>query len=382
MGTRRPEWNHWAVIVLAGMLIESAVAQGEDDNVLAAIEVARNGASLIVPIESQGVVYNYVVGTGTSTMMVESKLAANWTPHRFVNSGTANGIVKLPAYRRPEEVFLAGFTLRRNAEVGAASFYDISETTGIKIDGIVGMNDLKQFIIQIDFDRGQLRFLESVPDDCGDKFRLSFERGIPDVQWTVGDNQITACVATDQEVDVSLNRIAFDLLLERNRIDSTGTIPSTTAGGERKCQSGTLRELNLGKFQHTNLEVQCMAVNGLGLGFLSRYLVTFDFPRQAMYLKPGRDFNRPRNRDYLGLIIIRRDNKVVVESVAKDNPAELAGIRPGDVLPQVNGKETTGELLFDLRQRLCTHAGTSVKLRIERDGQSRDVTVKLRRRID
>ena len=46
-----------------------------------------------------------------------------------------------------------------------------------------------------------------------------------------------------------------------------------------------------GGYNYTNLCLGNGQANELGLGFLSRNLVTFDFPKRWMYLKPERTGN-------------------------------------------------------------------------------------------
>jgi serine protease Do len=66
---------------------------------------------------------------------------------------------------------------------------------------------------------------------------------------------------------------------------------------------------------------------------------------------------------------------VTVKTVDPSGPAEKAGLKPGDVILSMNGKEVDGRTL-----RLMTASqkpGTTVNLLIKRDGQDRTISVNL-----
>jgi hypothetical protein len=72
--------------------------------------------------------------------------------------------------------------------------------------------------------------------------------------------------------------------------------------------------------------------NALGLGFLSRFTVTFDFPGRRMLLSRGEAYARPDDREKSGLILWPRGGTVVVEWVNDESPAKKAGFKKGDIL--------------------------------------------------
>ena len=83
----------------------------------------------------------------------------------------------------------------------------------------------------------------------------------------------------------------------------------------------------------------------------------------------------------IGMGRVRGIHGVVVESVVPGSPAVEAGLRRGDVIVAFDGDKIGdgGELLQLLAKR---QPGDDVKLTINRDGDARDVAVKLQRRLD
>lgn len=69
----------------------------------------------------------------------------------------------------------------------------------------------------------------------------------------------------------------------------------------------------------------------------------------------------------------------MVESVAKDGPADAAGIQTGDVLVSIDGEplKTAEDLVADLRER---QPGDVVRIRLLRGDEQQDVDVTLSER--
>src|SRR5260370_42500102 len=84
----------------------------------------------------------------------------------------------------------------------------------------------------------------------------------------------------------------------------------------------------------------------MGLGFLSRVIVTIDFPAQKLYLRKGKQFERPDRPDASGLHILRKGEAAVVHSVDPESPGASAGLRAGDVLLQAGALRAREAALF------------------------------------
>src|SRR5262249_2380633 len=69
--------------------------------------------------------------------------------------------------------------------------------------------------------------------------------------------------------------------------------------------------------------------------------------------------------------------------VIPKSPAEAAGLKSGDVLLEVNGKAVNGMSLERIVDSVRGPAGTSVSLRVLREGQSQPITLNITRaRVD
>lgn len=84
----------------------------------------------------------------------------------------------------------------------------------------------------------------------------------------------------------------------------------------------------------------------------------------------------PRQRGFLGVELTDTDRGVVVTNVLAKSPADEAGLRKGDRIVSLGGREcaTVAEVLKRANRRA---EGEELELEIERDGQQQQLTVSL-----
>ncbi len=117
--------------------------------------------------------------------------------------------------------------------------------------------------------------------------------------------------------------------------------------------------------------------NNVGGGVLKRFVVTFDYDHNTMYLKPVAGPVADLDTfDRSGMWINEVADGFKVVEITKGSPAEAAGLKKDDVLTAVDGKPAGTVGLVDLRKRLRNDPpGTVVTLTLK-DGH--DVKLTLR----
>ncbi len=115
-----------------------------------------------------------------------------------------------------------------------------------------------------------------------------------------------------------------------------------------------------------------------GLIVLSRFLPTFDYGSQTLYLDPKlRATRMPRNRSGIGFQK-NAPGAFDVFQVVPGSAAAGAGIVAGDRIVSVNGKNATNYSAADFSDLVTAPRGTRLTLRIQHAGSVRDVTLVLR----
>lgn len=77
----------------------------------------------------------------------------------------------------------------------------------------------------------------------------------------------------------------------------------------------------------------------------------------------------------------RADGSIVVKQLVLGGPAQLAGIRAGDVITRIDGTSTLGSDFQEMvERRLRGRAGTQVVLKVRRPGNPKPLSFKLVRR--
>jgi predicted aspartyl protease len=120
----------------------------------------------------------------------------------------------------------------------------------------------------------------------------------------------------------------------------------------------------------------------LGGEILSRYTVIFDGPRGRMILEPAAGSGRPFDFDMSGLAISGdgQGGRLRIMRVEDDSPASTAGIKPGDLILSIDGREYTAKDRDTVRAKL---KGENQKrtLRLLRDGEDIEITMRLKRQV-
>ena len=141
--------------------------------------------------------------------------------------------------------------------------------------GILGMDCLQHYCVQLDFEAGRIRFLgadQVKGDGLGKAFPLTFAR-----VGGANDGFIRPEICLGTLVGNSGTRMAIDLGCGPEGLVERGT---------NKFGGVFLPEYVWAGVTYTNLIFGAPGhANALGLRFLARHLVTLDFPRQTLYLK-------------------------------------------------------------------------------------------------
>ena len=101
----------------------------------------------------------------------------------------------------------------------------------------------------------------------------------------------------------------------------------------------------------------------LGVRYLRRYRVTFDFPNEHIYLVKGKRFADPDRGKMSGFQYLFKPKGIEVAFVDEKSPASVAGIHAKDILVALNGK-LVSKLKPGAIHRLLDEEGKPVRVTV------------------
>jgi hypothetical protein len=184
-------------------------------------------------------------------------------------------------YAEPK-LYLGSTPLMTGSLIFTLDFKQLSSQTGRPVMGILGMDCLKHYCIQLDFEAGKMRFLDPDHMDAaklGQAFPLTFSVNRPFIHngSLIGEEGTNLVVDSGYRNDGALESGLFRREVLEQRLRAEGDAVNGRSG-----RVWFLKCVWNGE-TYTNLLIGAGG-NVMGLRFLARHLVTFDFPKRTMYL--------------------------------------------------------------------------------------------------
>lgn len=356
----------------------AAIATGEPPSishtkrlprVLCEVAVPRHGDQIVIPMHVSGIDKRLLmlVDTGAAMTLLETAYETKLGPAVGRTAIRLTSGESSVHCRRFADARISNMTLTEEGVAGTMDLAQIRDASGYDIDGILGVDFLQRFVVQFDFDAGKLRFLSAVPADSGTKLQMHYTPdGLPAVLAFVGNDTSawfiidTGCQGFNRCQDSTFSEAVGRGAIHRvQRQDGIGPA-LRSADGQLNARVGFADRLTVGPFEHEMTVIGSGSFNVLGLDYLSRYLVTVDFPGAAIYLKRGWRFDRYELADTCGLQIIRKASRYVVTVAAPGSPAEAAGLNVNDVIYSIDRANARDLSLFEVRELLSQDGGAAV----------------------
>jgi hypothetical protein len=242
---------------------------------------AGRGGYVIVPLRIDGGrELPFLVDTGAAHTLFDKSLEAQ------LNRSRGNTIIdswegqeKAAVYVMPR-LYAGDVPLVTGNVTATQDFSEPSMAIGEHVMGVLGMDCLSHYCVQLDFASDKLRFQTSTDRtnrDLGKAFALVTIRS-GDERPGIRENLIGLKGALSQ-VDTGE---PGDGWLRPKYFLQWESKAATLSGREAHSPDAILGSDSYSQISLRKVDVFC---DGIGLRFLSRHLVTFDFPNRVMYLK-------------------------------------------------------------------------------------------------
>jgi PDZ domain/Aspartyl protease len=266
---------------------------------------------------------------------------------------------------------------------------------GVNEAGMLGYELFARFVTRIDYGAHTLTFFDKAhfdPKDAGTPVPMRLYHQFPEVLGSYDGIPGRFGIDTGARTPLVLTRGFVEENDLRARA-TTGAVALTGWGVGGPTRSfvtrGGLLQLGDVKIEHPltlfatdkgGAFAAAAFPNNVGGGILKRFVVTFDYDHNLMYLKPIAEPVADLDAfDRSGIWINQIDGGVKIFDVTKGGPAEQAGLAKGDEIVAVDGKPANAVPLSELRQQLRDgKPGTAVTFTIKAGTGTKTVAVTLR----
>ncbi|RSK42040.1 aspartyl protease family protein [Mangrovimonas spongiae] len=398
---------------------------------------------IVVPVEVNGVELSFLLDTGVNKSIVfnflnlKDSLQIKESEKIFLR-GLGEGL-QVEALRSQGNVIRIGETVNLNQELFIVYDTNLSfaPRLGVAVHGIIGYDFFKNFIVEINYSRSFLRvynpnlYSPKVCRNCKE-LDVTFYKNKPylKAQVTILGEKIPVNLLID-----SGGSDALWLFKE----DSLGIVPNDMffkdflgygLNGSVYGKRSKVDAFSVAGFQFKNTNVsfpdslsisnarQYKDRNGSVAGnVLKRFNMFIDYPNERLILKKNKYFNEDFRYNRAGLEIEQNGMMLVVEEqlslrsgqlikfgnqtittnpeykiglkpafevveLRKGSPAESAGVILGDIILEINGKSAGKLSLQRIVKQFYGNSGKVIKLLLDRDGKTIEVTFKLESMFD
>jgi hypothetical protein len=279
---------------------------------------------------------------------------------------------------------------------------DFSQEVGRPYQGTLGADFFSRVVVEIDYGRQTLRFYDPAAYKYSAKgavFPLRLDKGMPVIKASfklagmkTHDEDFVVNTAFDASVLVS------DRFSEAHRIFSshvkTINASDPQIEGGATVALGRLTEFEIGRYEirgpiaafvhaGANSILNSNRAGVIGGGILRRFTVIFDYAHQQLILDPNNHFEDYEQEDKSGIAVVAKGPGLItfeVASVQPGTPGAEGGVLKGDIIAGIDDEPAADLTLVSIRA-LFRQVGHKYKLLIQRNGQSVQVTVQMRRLI-
>ena len=367
--------------IVSSLCVCTASAAGSS----AEFTFAKGQSPLFVPVQWGTRTYDFVLDTGCTGTILDLSFRTQLgepTGRRTISS-VANPIAT-EIFAAPN-AFVGSFNLADCGDVMCADLKGFARMVGRDVHGVLGMDVLKKHVIQIDFDEGRIAFLDNEQTeqrDWGLEFPITYNgMKMPQMRLAVGGRpELDFVVDTGCDTSGALAKDNFRLAVAKDGLKPVRTSMFAVAGTVKSRQV-RVEYANAGPLEYRGLIFSEAKGNLLGLDFLSRHVVTFDFPNDRVYLRKGESFGKRDEAGMCGVSLVRSEGRTVVSGIWRKGPAAKAGIRVGDAILELDGQSANAFERWQIRDLLRSSHGKQIAMTIQRGSRIKNMVVTLERQL-
>jgi hypothetical protein len=158
---------------------EESQQEIDPTNIIERFDATRDGVGhLLLPVTVHNKNFLFCLDTGAAGVLYDSSFRSILGKPKKTEKGiTDAGNVELEHFNSPD-ASLGKLSLKTTSDVVIYDLSRMRKWSGVDFYGLIGMSFLKQHILRIDFDKGEVLFLKTPGRNPGRAFPLSFQHGV------------------------------------------------------------------------------------------------------------------------------------------------------------------------------------------------------------
>ncbi len=367
--------------------------------------MVRNMVVIKLKINNQGP-YNFIMDTGVGVMIITDPQMIDSIPipdKRILKlNGCGEGDAVDAYITSVLKVDIPGLTSYNvSAAILRTDHFSLSNYAGIPIQGLLGYEFFSNLAVKVDFSDSTLTVYRSKNQHAyakGQKLPLVIENRKPyifaNVNMPDGSvKQSKLIVDLGAGHPMSLENMIGTPDLPKKIIPANLGMSFT---GPVVGFISRVNEIDLGKYHIKNPissfprpdpvkdKLRENRDGNLGIGLLKKFVVVFDYPDSAIYLKPGPHYNDPFEHDMSGLEYYAAGDDlkhVIISRVEPGSAGDEIGLEKDDEIVSINLKPTANMSLEQIDDIFKSQNDRNLLLEIYHDKKYDQVIITLKRRI-
>ena len=363
------------------------------DTVTVPFELRNNHTYIEVFINGEGP-FSFLADTGGRHLVTPQVAAAVGlkTEGEF-EIGGAGARRRVASFTQVETLRLANLELHDQAFV-VLDMSELSEVGGARIDGLIGYEVFRRFLVEYDYATGEIRLHRPGTfshDGSGHRVPFRFSDSTPLVRGSIDGHEGDIAIDTGSRSHLSLTTpFAREHGYFERHADAPQTIIGWGVGGPTIGHVARAQTLTIGETLTIEAPLIDFSRNAggalsnpdeianLGAGIMRQFKLILDYEQQVITFVPNERFGQREAQERSGMFLRAVDGGWSVVHVTPGGPAELAGLQPGDVLTRVDDRPVQELSLPAVREDWRRNpAGTRVALRLVRAGRQLDAQLDL-----
>jgi len=325
----------------------------------------------------------FILDTGADAALVRTEVAQELglKLEGTVGIGGAGGGRQSGQFVRNASWSLVGLRGFTQPVALAIPMTELSSAMGMSIDGIIGGQFIRQFVVELDYQARQLTLHDRKTfkyDGTGDVLPIEMYQGHPVITATV-----TAVNGAPQTRKFVLDIGSGGSLILHSPFVREQSLPDANmptlpvigaagAGGRTNGRIGRVASLEIGRFKFdqpftmfsedsAGAFANSVLAGNIGAQIASRFRLFFDYERLQLILEPSSTFGDKFDRAFSGLALraVAPDYRVIrVEETMEHSAATASGIDVGDVVTAIDGKsadQLTLPVINEMLERAVTY---------------------------